>query len=116
MGGRDVANLAALHSAGSYALANTRPYRESTIVTKLRDGGAILLGKTNLSEWANLRAHDTPDGWSPIGGQSYAPYHFQQDPTGSSSGSAIATATGMCAFALGIEVRAGPRVHVERDG
>ncbi|KAL8642471.1 MAG: hypothetical protein Q9226_008505, partial [Calogaya cf. arnoldii] len=90
-------------SAGSYVLANTRPSRESTVVTKLRDAGATLLGKTNLSEWANLRAHDTPDGWSPLGGQSYAPYHFQQDPTGSSSGSAIATATGMCAFALGIE-------------
>ncbi|KAI4284514.1 MAG: hypothetical protein L6R38_001337 [Xanthoria sp. 2 TBL-2021] len=94
-------------SAGSYALANTRPSCESTVVTKLRDAGATLLGKTNLSERANLRAHDTPDGWSPIGGQSYAPYYFQQDPTGSSSGSAIATATGMCAFALGIEDTVG---------
>lgn len=99
-------------TGGCLALAKSRPLRESTVVIKLRDNGAILLGKTDLSEWANFRGPDIPDGWSSMGGQSYAPYCFQQDPTGSSSGSAIAVATGLCAFALGIEVGYAALTHI----
>lgn len=93
-----------LDVAGCFALSDARPASESKIVRMLRESGVVLLGKTNLSEWGNMRAWDTPDGWSPMGGQSYGPYCHQQDPTGSSSGSAIAVATGLCGFALGIEV------------
>lgn len=99
-------------TGGCLALAKSRPLRESTVVIKLRDNGATLLSKTNLSEWTDFRRPDRPDGWSSMGGQSYAPHCFQQDPTGSSSGSAIAVATGLCAFALGIEVGYAALTHI----
>ena len=99
-------------TGGCFALAKSSPSRESTVVTKLRDNGAILLGKTNLSEWAHFRGPDILDSWPSMGGQSYAPYCLQQDPTGSSSGSAIVVATGLCGFALGIEVGYAALTHI----
>jgi len=61
-------------------------------VRKLRAAGAIILGKTNLSEWANFRSYNSTNGWSPLGGQVYGPYFPNQDPWGSSSGSGVAAA------------------------
>ena len=86
---------------GSFALEGARIGYEATVISKLRAAGAIILGKTNLSEWANSRA---TSGWSPRGGQCYGVYHDLQDPAGSSSGSAVAARLGLAAGCLGTEV------------
>lgn len=90
-------------SAGSLALANHRPPDDAFLVTRLRDAGAIILGKTNLSEWANFRSSDSSSGWSSIGGQTRNPYDTARSPCGSSSGSAVAVAAGMAVLAVGTE-------------
>ena len=70
---------------------------------KLRDAGAVILGKTNLSEWANIRSSHSISGWSGRGGQTHNPYVLDRNPCGSSSGSGAAMAANLCAVAIGTE-------------
>ena len=91
------------NTAGSYALVGAKVSEESTVAAKLRDAGAIILGKTNLGEWAQYRSLNTTSGWSAVGGQSYGPHWPQMDPYGSSTGSAVGTAVGLAFAALGTE-------------
>jgi amidase len=92
-------------SAGSYALLGSKPAVESSLVGKLREAGVLILGKTNLSEWANFRGLNISSGWSPQGGQTLGTYYPNSRSEGSSSGSAVAVALGLCTAALGTEVR-----------
>lgn len=89
-------------SAGSLALENFFP-PEAPLVSRLRAAGAIILGKTNLSEWANFRSSHSSSGWSSSGGQTKNPYVLDRSPSGSSSGSAVALAAGLCPLAVGTE-------------
>ena len=90
-------------TAGSLALVGSRPSQDSFVAKKLRDAGAVLLGKTNLSEWANFRSSHSTSGWSGRGGQTRNPYSSDRNPCGSSSGSGAATAANLCAAAIGTE-------------
>lgn len=92
-----------LTTAGSLALADSRPAQDATVAARLRAAGAILLGKTNMSEWANFRSSRSSSGWSARGGQVRNPYLLDRTPCGSSSGSAVAVAASLCAVALGTE-------------
>jgi amidase len=90
-------------TAGSEALAADRPARDAFIIERLRAAGAIVLGKTNLSEWANFRSTHSSSGWSARGGQARNPYALDRTPSGSSSGSGIATAANYCTASIGTE-------------
>ena len=90
-------------SAGSLALLGSRPKDEAFVVKRLRDAGAVILGKSNLSEWANFRSNSSSSGWSARGGQVHNPYVLDRSPCGSSSGSAVAVAAGLTSVALGTE-------------
>ena len=90
-------------TAGSLALEGSIPLRDAFIVRRLRAAGAIILGKTNLSEWANFRSTHSSSGWSGRGGQAKNPYVLDRNPCGSSSGSGIAVAPNYCAVAIGTE-------------
>ena len=90
-------------TAGSLALLGSKPARDSFVAQKLREAGAVILGKTNLSEWANIRSSHSSSGWSARGGQTLNPYVLDRNPCGSSSGSGAATAANLCAVALGSE-------------
>ena len=90
-------------TAGSYALAGSIALQDATIAAKLRAAGAILLGKTNLSEWANFRSTHSSSGWSGRGGQARNPYVLDRNPCGSSSGSGASVSANMCAVAIGTE-------------
>ncbi|KAA1474562.1 amidase signature enzyme [Dentipellis sp. KUC8613] len=90
-------------TAGSFALLGSIPPRPATIARKLTSAGALLLGKANMSEWANFRGNRVPSGFSARGGQTTCPYFPHADPSGSSSGSGVAPAIGLCAAALGTE-------------
>lgn len=90
-------------TAGSLALLGSRPSREAFTVQKLREAGAIILGKTNLSEWANFRSRHSSSGWSGRGGQTRNPYVLDRTPCGSSSGSGAAIAANLAVAALGTE-------------
>ena len=90
-------------TAGSLALQGAIAQRDAHIVEKLRQAGAIILGKTNLSEWANFRSTRSTSGWSSRGGQTKNPYALDRNPCGSSSGSAVAVAANLCAVAIGTE-------------
>ncbi len=90
-------------TAGSLALVGVAPPRDAFIVERLRSAGAVVLGKTNLSEWANFRSTHSSSGWSGRGGQCLNPYALDRTPSGSSSGSAIAAAASLCAAAVGTE-------------
>ena len=90
-------------TAGSLALVGAWPARDSTVVATLRAAGAVLLGKTNLSEWANIRSGRSSSGWSARGGQTRNPYALDRSPCGSSSGSGAAVAANLCAVAIGTE-------------
>lgn len=90
-------------TAGSLALVGHYAGVDAAIVKQLRDAGAVLMGKTNLSEWANFRSTRSSSGWSSRGGQTKNPYSLERNPCGSSSGSAVAVAANLCAFAIGTE-------------
>jgi amidase len=90
-------------TAGSLALLGSIPARDSFVAQKLREAGAVILGKTNLSEWANFRSEPSSSGWSGRGGQTNNPYVLDRNPSGSSSGSAAAVSANFCAVAIGTE-------------
>jgi amidase len=90
-------------TAGSLALTGSIPPADAFIVGRLREAGAIVLGKTNLSEWANFRSTHSSSGWSGRGGQTKNPYALDRNPSGSSSGSGAAAAASLCAVAIGSE-------------
>jgi amidase len=90
-------------TAGSLALVGAKPSLDAFIVQRLRDAGAILIGKTNLSEWANFRSSHSTSGWSGRGGQTRNPYALDRNPCGSSSGSGAAVSANLCLVAVGTE-------------
>ncbi|MBI3510707.1 MAG: amidase [Bacteroidetes bacterium] len=90
-------------TAGALAMAGNIVSKDAFIIKKLRDAGAVLLGKTNLSEWANFRSTHSSSGWSSRGGQTKNPCVLDRSPCGSSSGSAAAVAANLCAVAIGTE-------------
>lgn len=92
-----------LTTAGSLALSSSRVKKDAALVARLRDAGAVILGKTNLSEWANFRSTHSSSGWSARGGQTRNPYAPERNPCGSSSGSGVAIAAGFAALAVGTE-------------
>lgn len=93
-------------TAGSLALANNLTNKDAPLVARLREQGALLLGKTNLSEWANYRGTGSTNGWSSLGGQTRNGFDGESDPCGSSSGSAAAVAAGMVTASVGTETMA----------
>ena len=90
-------------TAGSLALEGSMPQRDAFVAARLRQAGAVLLGKANLSEWANFRSNRSSSGWSARGGQCRNPYVLSRNPCGSSSGSGAATSANLCAAAVGTE-------------
>jgi amidase len=90
-------------TAGSLALEGWYAPKDAPLVARLRAAGAVILGKTNLSEWANFRSSHSSSGWSGRGGQTRNPYALNRTPSGSSSGSAVAVAANLCAVAVGTE-------------
>ena len=90
-------------TAGSLALEGHKAAKDAFIIKQLREAGAVLLGKTNLSEWANFRSSRSSSGWSSRGGQTKNPCVLDRNPCGSSSGSGAAVAANLCAVAIGTE-------------
>src|SRR5439155_9861592 len=90
-------------TAGSLALVGSRPPKDSFLVQRLRSAGAVILGKTNLSEWANIRSNRSTSGWSGRGGLTKNPYALDRNPSGSSAGSGVAVSANLCAAAIGTE-------------
>jgi amidase len=90
-------------TAGSFALFGRPAVRDSTVAAKLRAGGAVILGKTNLSEWANFRSFESVSGWSGRGGQTNNPYGIARNPCGSSAGSGAAVSSNFAAVSFGTE-------------
>ena len=90
-------------TAGSRALANSKAIEDSYLVKNLRESGAIILGKANLSEWANFRGENSTSGWSGINGQTKNPYVLTRNPCGSSSGSGVAVSANLTVIGIGTE-------------
>jgi amidase len=90
-------------TAGSIALADNYTKKDAFIINKLREAGAVILGKTNLSEWANFRSTRACSGWSSKGGQTKCPYILDRNPSGSSAGTGSAVAANLCAIGIGTE-------------
>jgi amidase len=90
-------------TAGATALNNSFPSKDSQVARKLREAGAVIIGKANLSEWANFRAMMSSSGWSGVGGQTKNPYVLDRNPCGSSSGSGVAVSANLCMMAIGTE-------------
>jgi amidase len=97
----DVAGM--VNSAGSQALAENRPAKDAFLIARLRAAGAVILGRTNLSEWANFRSTRSSSGWSSRGGQTRNPYVLDRNPCGSSSGTGAAIAASLAAIGVGTE-------------
>jgi len=97
----DVAGL--VNSGGSLALDTHRPSADAFVIARLREAGAVILGKTNLSEWANFRSTRSTSGWSSRGGQTKNPYALDRNPCGSSSGTGAAIAASLGAIGIGTE-------------
>lgn len=91
------------NSAGATVLRNSFPATDSYIAMKLREAGAVILGKSNLSEWANFRGMHSTSGWSGVGGLTKNPYVLDRNPCGSSSGSGVAVSANLCMIAIGTE-------------
>ncbi|MCJ1455863.1 hypothetical protein MMC28_006220 [Mycoblastus sanguinarius] len=91
------------NTAGSFALYGAKVPTDSTLASKLRAAGVVILGKSNLSQWANFRSDNSTNGWSAYGGQTFGVYYPAQDPSGSSSGSGVSSAIGLAFAALGSE-------------
>jgi Asp-tRNA(Asn)/Glu-tRNA(Gln) amidotransferase A subunit family amidase len=90
-------------TAGSFSLLGAKVTQDSTMAAKLREAGVIILGKANLSQWANYRSSNSTNGWTSRGGQTTGAYYPMQDPSGSSSGSAVSSSIGLAMAALGSE-------------
>jgi amidase len=90
-------------TAGSLALVGQKVPRDAAVAARLREAGAVILGKTNLSEWANYRSTNSSSGWSGRGGQTKNPYALDRNPSGSSSGSGSATSANLCVASIGTE-------------
>ena len=90
-------------TAGSLGLQGTPAVRDSTVAANLRAGGAVILGKTNLSEWANFRSFESISGWSAVGGQTHNPYGLDRNPCGSSAGSGAAASANFATLSFGTE-------------
>lgn len=90
-------------TAGSLALVGAKPPRDSFVARKLREAGAVILGKTNPTEWANIRSNHSTSGWSGRGGLTKNPYALDRNPCGSSSGSGAGVSASLCASAIGTE-------------
>ncbi|HLZ37578.1 MAG TPA: amidase family protein [Mycobacteriales bacterium] len=103
-------------TAGSLALVGSRPARDAGLVRRLRAGGAVILGKANLSEWANFRSTRASSGWSARGGQTNNPYVLDHNPCGSSSGSAVAAAASLAAVTIGTETDGSIMCPAGRSG
>ena len=99
----NIDSVGMVNSAGSLALADNRPKEDAFIVRRLRDAGAVILGKTNLSEWANFRSTRSTSGWSSRGGQTKNPYVLDRNPCGSSSGTGAAIAASLASIGVGTE-------------
>jgi len=99
----NIDSVGMVNSAGSLALAENRPTRDAFIVSRLRAAGAVIVGKTNLSEWANFRSTRSTSGWSSRGGQTKNPYVLDRNPCGSSSGTGTAVAASLAAVGVGTE-------------
>jgi amidase len=99
----NIDSVGMVNSAGSLALADNRPKQDAFIVARLRNAGAVILGKTNLSEWANFRSTRSTSGWSSRGGQTRNPYVLDRNPCGSSSGTAAAIAASLASIGVGTE-------------
>src|SRR4030095_11357434 len=90
-------------TAGSLALWGNVSHRDSPLAARLRAAGMVIIGKTNLSEWANIRDNSSISGWSAVGGQTRNPFALDRNPCGSSSGSGAAVAAGIIDYAIGTE-------------
>ncbi|TDE49895.1 amidase [Flavobacterium sp. GT3P67] len=90
-------------TAGSFAMTGNIASKDAFVVKKLREAGAIIIGKTNLSEWANFRSNQSCSGWSSRGGQTKNPYILDHNPCGSSAGSGVAVSANLCVVAVGTE-------------
>jgi amidase len=90
-------------TAGATVLKNSFPKTDSFVAKKLREAGAVIIAKSNLSEWANFRASNSSSGWSGVGGQTRNPYVLDRNPCGSSSGSGVAVSANLCMVAIGTE-------------
>lgn len=91
------------NTAGAIVLRNSFPGADSPVARKLREAGAVIIAKANLSEWANFRGYRSTSGWSGIGGQTKNPYVLDRNPCGSSSGSGVAVSANLCVLAIGTE-------------
>src|ERR1700720_1311509 len=90
-------------TAGSLAMVGSKPPKDSTVAQKLREAGAVILGKTNLSEWANIRSNQSTSGWSGRGGQTKNPYVLDRNPCGSRSGAGAGISSNLAAAGVGTE-------------
>ncbi|KAJ1540156.1 hypothetical protein HK405_011831, partial [Cladochytrium tenue] len=102
-------------TAGSYGLLGAKVAEDSTVVAKLRNAGAVILGKANMSQWAMYRSSNSTSGWTSRGGQTYGPFYTHMDPYGSSSGSGVAAAIGLSFAALGTETRGSILVPASKN-